>query len=151
IFYDRPFDNLWQNLRNNNLLVPPFTLTSVPIDYLQPILGLLQNARNYQNSSYSKLFPELTLYQPNLRDGYVQSYFLGVQHQVTRDFALELNALGSLSRKLVTTDVINRIQSVPRVDFLNSDGRFNPSVADISYRSNQGVSNYNAFTAVARY
>jgi len=151
IFYDRPFDNLWQNLRNNNLLVSPFALTSIPLDYLQPILGLLQNARNYQNSSYSKLFPELTLYQPNLRDGYVESYFLGVQHQVTRDFSLELNALGSLSRKLITTDLINRAASVPRVNFLNSDGRFNPAVADISYRSNQGASNYNAFTAVARY
>src|SRR5260221_3255139 len=151
IFYDRPFDNLWQNLRNNNLLIPAFALTSVPIDYSQPILGLLQNARNYQNSSYSQLFPELTLYQPNLRDGYVQSYFLGVQHQVTRDLALELNALGSLSRKLITTDVINRALSVPSVPFTNSSGRFNPSVAEISYRSNQGASNYNAFTAVARY
>jgi hypothetical protein len=33
----------------------------------------------------------------------------------------------------------------------NLQGRFNPAVADISYRSNQGSSNYNAFTAVARY
>src|SRR5437879_1247249 len=41
IFYDRPFDNLWQNLRNNNLLVPLFALSGTPTDYMQPIASLL--------------------------------------------------------------------------------------------------------------
>jgi len=133
------------------VLVPLFVLSGQPIDYLQPISGLLQTVPNYRNSSYSKLFPELTLYQPNLRDGYVHSYFFGLQHQVTRDFTLELNALGSLSRKLIATDVVNRDVSVPLVPFTNPNGRFNPAVAEISYRSNQGSSSYNAFTTVARY
>jgi hypothetical protein len=157
IFYDRPFDNLWQNLRNNNLVVPLFTLSSTisgtPIDYLQPVVGVLQTVPNYRNSSYPKLFPEVTMYQPDLRDGYVQSYFFGVQQQVTRDFTLELNTLGSLGRKLITTDVVNRDLSIPFADrpISNLQGRFNPSVAEVSYRSNQGSSNYNAFTAVGRY
>ena len=153
IFYDRPFDNLWQNLRNNNLLVPLFALSGTPIDYSQPIANLLPQQANYRNFSYSKLFPEITLYQPNLRDGYVHSYFIGVQHSASRDFTVELNALDSLGRKLIATDVVNRELSVPLADrpFRNLAGRFNPAVADVSYRSNQGSADYNAFTAVARY
>lgn len=133
IFYDRPFDNLWQNLRNNNLLVPLFALSGQPVDYLQPIASLLQTVPSYRNSTYSKLFPEITLYQPGLRDGYVQSYFLGVQRQVSRDLTFELNAVGSLWRKLIASDVINRNLSVPSVLFINPNGRFNPAVAEISY------------------
>jgi hypothetical protein len=153
VFYDRPFDNLWQNLRNNNVLVPLFALAGAPIDYLQPVAGLLQSNSNYRNSTYSKLFPEVTLYQPGLRDGYVQSYFLGLQRQLSRDLTVEVNTLGSAGRKLITTDVINRNLSVPLAarPFSNLQGRFNPSVADVSYRSNQGGSSYNALTAVVRY
>ncbi len=57
---------------------------------------------------------------------------------------LEMNALGSYGSRLITTDVVNR-------DFSTAQGRFNPALPDISYRSGQGVSNYNAFTAVLRY
>ena len=28
IFYDRPFDNLWENVRNNNFILPVLTITS---------------------------------------------------------------------------------------------------------------------------
>jgi hypothetical protein len=35
IFYDRPFDNLWQNVRSNNFQVPIVTLTG-SVNYLAP-------------------------------------------------------------------------------------------------------------------
>ena len=37
IFYDRPFDNLWQNVRNNSFVVPlAFTVTANRTDILAP-------------------------------------------------------------------------------------------------------------------
>jgi hypothetical protein len=56
-----------------------------------------------------------------------------------------VNTLGSLGRKLITTDIVNRSFSV------DGTSRFNVNLGDISYRSGQGLSDYNALTAVARY
>jgi len=67
----------------------------------------------------------------------VYSYFIGVQHSASRDFTVELNALGSLGQQaLIATSVVNRELSVPFADrpFSNLAGRFNPSVAHVSYR-----------------
>jgi len=45
---------------------------------------------------------------------------------------------------LITTDIVNR-------SFSNGYDRFNDNLNDISYRSDQGLSDYTALTAVARY
>jgi len=140
-FYDRPFDNLWENLRNNNLILPLLTLPAGRTNYLAPISGALSS---FQGQNLDSDFPDLTLVDPNLENGYVKSYFAGVQHQLTDNFSLELNALGSYGRNLITTDIINR-------DFSTLAGRYNPNLPDIAYRANQGFSNYNALAAVARY
>ena len=83
---------------------------------------------------------------PNLRNGYAQSYFLGVQHQLTGNLALEVNTLGALGRRLITTDIVNREFSTT-----TGTGRFNEALPDVAWRSGQGSSNYNALTALARY
>jgi hypothetical protein len=140
IFYDRPFDNLWQNVRSNNFYVPLITLTGV-VNYLTPVSTMLQNLASKISPSN---FPNLTLMDPNLRNGYAQSFFVGVQHQVTSGLSVEVNTLGALSRRLITTDLVNR-------DFSTPDGRFNPGLPDVAWRSSQGASNYNALTAVVRY
>src|SRR6202023_2836499 len=41
IFYDRPFDNLWENLRNNTLILPLLKLPSGRINYLAPVSTVL--------------------------------------------------------------------------------------------------------------
>jgi len=74
----------------------------------------------------------------------VKSYFAGVQQRLTDSLTLEVNALGSYGRALITTDVINR-------SFSTLNGRYNNNLPDIAYRANQGFSDYNALTAVARY
>jgi hypothetical protein len=61
-----------------------------------------------------------------------------------------LNALGSLGRKLITTDLVNRTNSIDPAPG-NLNGRFNPSLSLVTYRANQGLSSYNAFSATARY
>lgn len=108
IFYDRPFDNLWQNVRTNNFVLPTFFLTGT-VNYLAPIPQVLRTLNgNFVDTS----FPNLTLLDPSLRDAYVQSYFFGVQRQATEHWTVEVNALGSLGRKLITTDIVNRPFSV---------------------------------------
>jgi len=79
----------------------------------------------------------LTMVQPGFRTPYVNSWFIGITSQLSGRWTLELNDLGSLGRKLVTTDLLNR--------------GLNPSLGLISYRGNQGSSSYNGFSTVARY
>ena len=141
IFYDRPFDNLWENLRNNNLIVPLLPLPFGRTNYLAPVATELAT---FQGQSINSNFPDLTLVDSGLRNGYVHSYFAGVQHRVTDNLIAEVNALGSYGRQLITTDVVNR-------DFSTLAGRYNPNLPDIAYRANQGFSDYNALTALVRY
>jgi carboxypeptidase family protein/TonB-dependent receptor-like protein len=148
IFYDRPFDNLWQNIANNNFTLVDFPLSGVePLQYLKP-LGQLVN--QLSNPAIDQNFTYLTLYQPGIRDGYIHSYFAGVQQRVTGNFMLEVNALGSYGRRLIVTDIVNRDFSVPGItDAIAS--RYQPDLPQIYERSDQGFSNYNAMTALARY
>ncbi len=147
IFYDRPFDNLWENLRNNNLVVP----TSIPLplgkfNFLAPISTVLSSL---PAQPIVTDFPDLTLVNPNLRNGRVHSYFAGVQQRISDNFTVEVNGLGSYGRRLITTDVVNRDFSVDRG--IGNPTSINPDLPEIAYRANQGFSDYNALTAVVRY
>lgn len=147
IFYDRPFDNLWENLRNNNFTTASFPISSTgPFNYLQPVLNILSS---YVGYPYSNSFPNLVLYQPGLRDGYAQNFFLGLQYRLGQNFSLEVNGLGSLGRRLITTDLVNRKNSVP-YSVTSITGQFNASLPEISYRGSQGQSDYGGLTIVAR-
>lgn len=141
IFYDRPFDNLWQNLRNNDFILPQVTLTGTTTNYTGPVQSIIDTLAG---RSLAANFPSLTLMDPNLRNGRVHSYFAGIQHRLAERMTLEVNALGSYGRRLITTDVVNR-------DFSTVNGRYNNGLPDISYRSGQGYSNYNALSAALRY
>jgi hypothetical protein len=142
IFYDRPFDNLWQNLRNNDVALPtiqrPF---GESLDYLAPIASVLPSLTGLPTSL---TFPDLTLVDPKLKNGKAYIYFAGVQQQITNNLTAEVNGLGTYGRNLITTDIINRGFSV-------GDQPYNPALPSINYRSNQGFSDYNALTAVVRY
>jgi Carboxypeptidase regulatory-like domain/TonB-dependent Receptor Plug Domain len=140
-FYDRPFDNLWENVRDNNLILPVLKLPLGTTNFLAPVASVLQT---FQGQTLASSFPDLTLVDPNLRNGRVKSYFAGVQQRITNNLMLEVNGLGSYGRSLITTDVINR-------SFSTLAGRYNNNLADIAYRANQGFSDYNALTAVLRY
>jgi hypothetical protein len=147
IFYDRPFDNLWENLRNNGLVVPEsLTLPPGQFNFLAPIPTVLASL---PPQVVSTDFPNLTLVNPNLRNGYAQSYFAGVQHRITDNFTVEVNGLGTYGRELITTDIINRPFSADRG--IGNPTSIDPDLPEISYRGNQGFSDYNALTAVVRY
>ena len=141
IFYDRPFDNLWQNVRSNRWLLPFVTFRGAFSDYLSPVSSALERIQalpEAQIAAEISDFPDVTLIDPNLRSGYAQTYFLGVQQQLWDNWVAEVNGAGSLGRKLVLTDRWNRDHRVPRH-------------GSVSYRSSQGLSNYQALSLVARY
>ena len=145
VFYDRPFDNLWQNVRNNNFILPTslgYRDTGAEDGYLAPISTVLPA---YEGAGFTRDFPKLTFFDSDLRNGYIHSYFVGVQRELTRQWTLEVNALGSLGRKLITTDLVNRQFSV------GGTQRYNPQLPDLAYRANQGSSNYHALAASSRY
>jgi len=139
-FYDRPFDNLWENVRDNNLILPLIKLSG-QVNFLAPVSSVLAT---FQGQTLASTFPDLTLVAPNLRNGRVKSYFAGVQQRITGNLTIEVNGLGSYGRALVTNDIINR-------SFSTVNGRYNNNLPDIAYRANQGFSDYNALTAVVRY
>jgi Carboxypeptidase regulatory-like domain/TonB-dependent Receptor Plug Domain len=150
IFYDRPFDNLFGDISANNIVIPSMikcnpTWGGVAANlcraYLAPVNTVLTQL---QGSKIAQTFPSLRLIDPQLRSGYTQSYFLGLGKRVADSWEFELNTLGALGRRLLTTDVVNRSLSA-------SAGAFNPALPEILWRSNQGASNYNALAAVARY
>ena len=143
MFYDRPFDNLWQTMQANNFYLGAFNANSV--NYLLPLPVILPGILASPNQTLK--VPDLTLYQPHLKNGRVQSFFLGVQHEVTGSFFVELNTTGSLGRNLITTDVLNRSAS-PTAFGANE---FNNKLPTLTYRSAQGSSDYTAFTALGRY
>jgi hypothetical protein len=144
IFYDAPFDNLWQNLRNNDIVLPFYTVpAAASTNYLAPIASVLPS---YANQSAASDFPGITIVDPKLRNGYAQDFFVGVQQSVGENFTLEVNGTGALGRRLITTDIVNR-QFTTTV----GDGRPNESLPDVAWRSSQGSSDYTALSTIAKY
>src|SRR5262249_31599426 len=80
LFYDRPFDNYWLPLGLNSMLHAESTNVS-QTNYLKPLGDVAENFHNVTYSSQTA--PTLTMYAPAIRDARVQSYFLGVQQQLS--------------------------------------------------------------------
>lgn len=132
IFYDRPFDNLWETAANNNFVLANFN--AAPGNYLAPISQILPA---YSSQPVMSNFPYLTMIRPNLKTPYVESSFVGVEQRFGSHWTLDVNGLGTLGRRLITTDEVNRPYGV-----------YNPNLPLIEYRANQGNSSYFALTPV---
>ncbi len=148
IFYDRPFDNLWETLQVNNLVwEAPAPAQSVPF-----LLPVAQAAAAVPLQPVPD-FPYLTLFQPGLRNAYAENGFWGIEHRATERLMVQANLVGSFGRELLTTDLVNRPLSVPIIpgDFTNPFGMSNPNFPMVAYRANQGISDYYGVQAVARY
>ena len=136
IFYERPYDNLWRNVGNNNFSFGEFFIVTPSANYLAPAAQVLPQ---FAGRTADFPFPPLTWIDARLRNSYVWSSFLGVQRELARNITLEVNGLGTLGRRLLTMDILNR------------DSNTNESLPAISYLANQGSSNYSALTALLRY
>ncbi len=137
VFFDRIFNNFWLDVRNNSLALQ--TLSNIPglpfeFSYAYP-------ARNgVQRVEYITAATTVAV-DRGLRTPYGQSWFLGLQRELTPNLVVEVDHAGSLGRKLITADIINRALSVAPSDE-NVNGRYNPNQPEISYRGNQGLSDY---------
>jgi hypothetical protein len=145
-FYDRPFDNLWQTVRSNDVVVQSFVVRG-PVDYRQ---GISPSTQGFSNFSTDAALSRLTLIQPGLRTPYSNSVFSGIEHDLGRNITVAVHGHTALSRKLITTDSINRPGSSPQVEPGNAQRHLNPNLPRIYYRANQGGSNYHALSAVVR-
>jgi hypothetical protein len=136
---------LWQNVRSNGIQFRNFDLPT-GVNYLNAasVRALASNFEDNPDLS------EFTIMQPDLRTPYLHSYFLGFERHIGTATAVELNSFGAFGHKFITTDVVNRPNSVPASGD-NPDGNVRPKLGLINYRGNQGTSHYSAIAAVVRH
>jgi hypothetical protein len=143
IFYDRPFDNLWETVRTNNLDFAEILFRGAAVNFSQPIAQMIPTYAT-KFTTIATSVPNLTLFQPNLKNGYAQDIFLGIQQRVTEALGFEINGMAALGRRLITVDTLGRGD-----EWNGSTGI--PTVQLFTYRGSQGLSDYYALTMKARY
>ncbi len=150
IFYDRPFDDIWQSFQSNNIELATFSYQPGPSGYLAPLSSLLPL---YSQQPAASDFPPLTLFQTKWKTGYAITQFIGIEQRIADNWSVEAQGVLSLDRRLLTTDIINRPFSVPASTASpdNSTLSFNPNLPEIYYRGTQGSSNYDAFNVIVHY
>jgi len=146
IFYDRLFDNLWENVIQNRYSTGSWAYNGAVS--LGAPLAQLEAAGQYQ--SFTPLIPALA-FQPDLRAPRTQSAYIGAQESLSPGVFIEVDGQASRSRQLITTDEVNRPFS-GTVSAANPIGLLNPLIANyINYRANQGSSDYAALVASVRF
>jgi len=138
IFYDRPFDNLLLDSRNdiatfydsNGQAILPATQWSKLVDFQHSLAQLfdagpqqlavpfnartptqttqLQSARSLDTRIAHTDPRELLWIDENLRIPYTGSWFASAQQQITGRLSAELSTSGALARKLIANDLVNR-------------------------------------------
>jgi hypothetical protein len=153
LFYERPFDNFWQTVSTNSIQ-NGFSSFNGPVNFLS---NPRQIAAANPPDSVKDYF-EPVLFQPSLRAAQIQSFFTDAEYFPAEGWAIELRGLGTLGRRLTTTDLVNRDFSVPpdfRIDsngeLINPNGRLNPNLGTLFYRANQGKSDYLGGSAIVRH
>ena len=132
VAFDRVLDTI-RDLRSNNLQVVNCIsfLGCTPPSLILPATGMLpvlnQNPVFYSPSAVIQL-------DEHLHTPYAQNWYLGLQQTVTPNFLLEIGHSGSVGRKLISRDVINRsiAESSPA----------NNQIRDDTFLSNAGNSTY---------
>ncbi|MGJ5818615.1 carboxypeptidase regulatory-like domain-containing protein [Paludibaculum fermentans] len=144
-FRDRPYDNLWLNLRNNRFVLANFDYEPAAGSYLRPVEAVLPA---YRRQAVDGDFPYLTQFDSGWSSGSSESRFAGLQRRISGGWVLDAAYLGSSGRRLASTDIVNRPFSV-RPGQGAPDGSLNPALPQISYRANQGSSSYHGLTLAA--
>ncbi|MBV8858874.1 MAG: TonB-dependent receptor [Acidobacteria bacterium] len=149
IFYDRIWNNLFENIRFNpptfsfNTINSPAIGGSTPIGPLaSPGLYTVPFAessrRLFNNAAFAGL-PAPRHMDENLVTPYVQQFFLGVQHEFLKDFLVEANYITTAGKKL--TGVID-INTYPGRTRGGSSLRPNTHIAGDNFRTNAFSSIY---------
>src|SRR5262249_41690212 len=140
VFFDRIFNNVWVNVRNNNaplqcLLQIPSIPGVAPLQETDSTCNFPTTQAQFSmaipaSQGVGRLNPDAirntatVAIDTNFGTPYSQNWFLGFQHELTRNLVIEVNQVGSLGRKLITTDFINRSGDLARTP-VNPHGRVN--------------------------
>jgi len=160
MFYDRIYNNVFENIRFN----PPY--------YSNAVFGSIQNgtaggavetpgvfavpftAANTAAFVSPVIFPNgLPLARPrhmnqDLSIPYYEQYSFGLQYQLAKDMALETNYIGTLGRHLIGIYNINTFDG--RLAGLGSSARPNRTISSDNFRNTAFTSNYNALNITLR-
>ncbi len=152
LYYDRPFENVWQTIQANRMI---FGFSHFVQNEQQQTVNILQPAidiaRKYPPDNYDNPLDPVT-FQRELRNPAVQHLFAALQHRVPGAGFLEVAWVGSLASGLLTTDKINRpFSNLADRSEANPLALINSSLPLVSYRGNQGKSNYHALTTTWRF
>ncbi len=143
VSYDRIFNSVWLDIRNNGLAyITHFAGGPQRFGYSFPARNGLPEVSERFGTEVSFQVDE------TLRTPYAQSWFVGLQQEITRNLVVEVDHAGSVGRKLIAADEINRALSDPRNTANNQ--RIHPTLTAISYRGNQGSSDYVSLQTSAR-
>jgi hypothetical protein len=135
VYYDRLYDNLWLNARNNSFQFPTFNVVNP--NYLTPVAAVIPQ---YANQKVASGFPaSVTAFQSPFPNGYAEDFFLGTQQRFGQNWSLELNGAGSLGRRLPTNDL------------LNWQGADNSALPPIAWLGSEGLSDYYSLNLTARW
>jgi hypothetical protein len=164
IFYDRTFDNIWQDVQQNTWVIGGCLSNPCVVNPFDPRLGIQALAARYQPQltffgggptlvTADPNFVPLTLIQPHLRSPYTQTAFLSIDHRLSHSITIYTAGLLSLGRELIANDIINRFFSLGSQygSPSNFNAQLNGNLPELQYRSNQGSSGYSAFAIRARY
>jgi hypothetical protein len=149
IFYDRIWNNLFENIRFNpptfsfNSITSPAFGGIVPIGPLSSpglfTVPFTETSRAQFNDPAFAALPAPRHMDENLKMPYVQQFFLGVQHEFLSDFLVEANYISTAGRGL--TGVID-INTFPGRSRGGNSRRPNPSIAGDNFRTNAFSSIY---------
>ena len=135
IAVDRIFDTVRDLRTNFQQLVdcsdPCIPTFAVPIE---PLVATL--------SRDQLLTQEVVQLDANLRTPYAQNWYVGMQQTVTHNLLVEIGHAGSVGRKLISRDVINRSSA--------TEPPINPNYYDDTFLSNDANSNYLALETSVR-
>jgi len=103
-----PFDNLWQNLRNNNLVSRVLAAASVRLQLSSALGSVLTQQQDliYERLSRADDVPA------GFRDRMCKVTSWESSSASATPWTIEINATGALGRELITTDLLNRPDSV---------------------------------------
>ncbi|MFL6254702.1 MAG: carboxypeptidase regulatory-like domain-containing protein [Pyrinomonadaceae bacterium] len=149
IFYDRIYNNLFENIRFNPPTFSFNTITSPAFGGQRPIgplsspglytVPFTEASRHLFNNPLFQGTPSPRHMDENLKMPYVQQFFLGVQHEFFRDFLAEANYISTAGRGL--TGIID-INTFPGRTRGGSSLRPNTSINADNFRTNAFSSIY---------
>jgi hypothetical protein len=128
VAYDRIFDSV-RDVRVNTIQAVNCMPPGCTPAFVVPAAAMLPSLRE-DSVVYSGTLIHL---DENLRTPYAQNWYAGVQQTLPAGLVLEVGHVGSVGRKLMSRDEVNRAIG---------SGRLNPNFGEIVFLSNAGNSNY---------